>query len=240
MTDTLTEDLVATLEAMRRAERELFAGLDPALRDRPLRAGDWSPKDHQAHLSAWKRRQADRYAAVREGRPLPTGGGEHETDAINAELQATRADWSWVDIEREADEVSERLIGEIRASDPAAVRESGRLIAGTFGNGVLHGLTHFRWLQEAGIGVDAELTHRFAEEVDRLVRAESLPPGDRAIGLYDLACHLALSDQTDAARPLLAEAFRLDPELVTHARTDADLASLAGELDDLAAAGVES
>lgn len=52
--DPLVTELVAQLRETRDAERELFAALDPAVRDRPMRRGDWSPKDHQAHLTAWK------------------------------------------------------------------------------------------------------------------------------------------------------------------------------------------
>lgn len=60
MTDTLTTDLAATIDVTRRAERELFGGLDDATIHRAIRAGDWNPKDFQAHLTAWKARQADR------------------------------------------------------------------------------------------------------------------------------------------------------------------------------------
>ena len=52
--DPLIAALVDQLQAMRQAERDIFGGLDPQVRDRPLRPNDWSPKDHQAHLTAWK------------------------------------------------------------------------------------------------------------------------------------------------------------------------------------------
>ena len=59
--DTLAADLAATVEATRRAERDIFGGIDPVVRARPLREGDWTPQDHQAHLTAWKVRQAERF-----------------------------------------------------------------------------------------------------------------------------------------------------------------------------------
>ena len=62
MSTDLTGTLVALLRSMRDAERAIFGGLKPEFRDRPMREGDWSPKDHQAHLTAWKARQANRYA----------------------------------------------------------------------------------------------------------------------------------------------------------------------------------
>jgi hypothetical protein len=75
----------------------------------------------------------------------------------------------------------------------------------------------------------------FADEVEQLVRAEGIPALERAVGLYDVACFDALTGDLDAARPLLVEAFRLNPELVEYAPTDADLTALVGELDALAA-----
>ncbi len=85
------------------------AGWNPNVRDRPMREGDWSPKDHQAHLTAWKARQANRYAEARRGEE-PAEMSDDQIQAINTEQQAARADWDWEAISREADEVSERLI----------------------------------------------------------------------------------------------------------------------------------
>jgi hypothetical protein len=49
--DPLLASVIAHLRATRQAEREIFGSLDPEARDRPIRPGDWSPKDHQAHLT---------------------------------------------------------------------------------------------------------------------------------------------------------------------------------------------
>ena len=233
MTDTLTADLAATIEATRRAEREIFGALDGATLHRPIRPDDWSPKDVQAHLTAWKARQADRYAALREDRELPPPA--EEEDALNAAFREARVSWTWEAIVAEANQVADRLVEEIRAADPAALRASDRLIGGTFGNGVLHTLTHVRWLLEAGVPLDAARVQAFADEALPMVRAASLPDSDRAIGTYDLACFYALAGRPDDARPLLRDAFRLSPDLVDYGRTDEDLVSLADELDDLAA-----
>jgi hypothetical protein len=234
--DTLSADLAATVEATRRAERELFGAMDQAARERPLREGDWTPQDHQAHLTAWKGRQAERFDAAREGREIPPTTEGEETDAINAELQALRAGWAWNDLVREADETAQRLADGIRATDAQVIRDSNRLIGGTFGNGVLHALVHFRWLAEARTGIDEARIRAFAQEAERLVRVESIPDVDRAVGLYDIACHFALNDGLDEARDLLREAFRLRPDLIEYAPTDADLTALHGELESLASA----
>ncbi|MGH2457181.1 MAG: TPR end-of-group domain-containing protein [Candidatus Limnocylindria bacterium] len=235
MDDTrLHDDLVAMLRDMRQAERDVFGSLDPAVRDAPLRPGDWSAKDHQAHLTAWKARQARRYALFRAGQELPPVEGD-ETDALNAELQAARADWTWDGIVDEADQVGEQLIAEILATDPALIAGSERLLGGTFGNGAFHAMTHFGWLVEAGIGVDPGRVRRYLDEVSGLVRGGSLPEREVGTALYNIACVHAMAGELEAARSLLPEAFGLRPDLVDFARTDSDLTRLHAELDDLAA-----
>lgn len=234
MTDeSLTDAVAATVETARTAERDLFGGLDATVRERPIREGDWNPKDFQAHLTAWKSRQADRFAAVREGRDLPPMMDGDEEDAINAALRATRIDWNWSAIEEEADAVTDRLVGEIRRADPEVLRGSERLMSGTFGNGVLHTVTHVRWLLEAGVPLDRARVAAFEEEALRDVRARAIPEKARAVGIYDLACYHALSGSEDVARSLLREAFRMDPDLVEYSRTDDELVSIRDDLGSL-------
>lgn len=229
----LNSQLAATVDATRATERDLFGALDDAERLRPIRPGDWSPKDVQAHLTAWKGRQADRYAAVRgHGSPAVALEAEEE-DALNEELRAARATWSWPDVVAEADATAERLGSEVRRADPEALRASDRLIGGTFGNGVLHSLTHFRWLAEAGIPIEADSLDAFATRAAQLVRGAAIPDRDQAIGLYDIACFRVLSGAEGAARDLVREAFQLSPDLVEFAATDVDLISLRSELDSL-------
>ena len=172
MTDErLTDALALTIETTRTAEREAFGTLDAATLERPIRTGDWNPKDFQAHLTAWKSRQADRYAATREGRELPPPMDDQEEDAVNAELRATRIDWDWAAIVEEADATAERLSREVRQADAEVLRASERLLSGTFGNGVLHTLTHLRWLLEAGVPLDRARVAAFEDEALRVVSA---------------------------------------------------------------------
>jgi hypothetical protein len=232
--ENLTDALARTIDTTRGAERELFGGLDEAILERPIREGDWNPKDFQAHLTAWKARQADRFAAVREGRELPRPMEDQEEDALNAELRATRVDWDWAAIAAEADEVADRLTVEIRQSDHDVLRKSDRLISGTFGNGVLHTLTHVRWLLEAGVPLDRARVSVFEDDALRVVSDAAIPEKGRAVGLYDLACYHALSGSPDTARSLLRDAFRMDPELVEFSRTDEELVSIRDDLGRLA------
>ena len=233
MTDQLTSDLLEMLSIMRTAERDIFGALPADARERPIREGDWSPKDHLAHLSAWKGRQADRLAAARTGAELEEWQGED--DEINARLQSERAAWSWDETVADADAVHERLAAEISAIDPDLLRDGARLVDGTYGNGVFHAQQHFSWLQAAGIGIDERRVMAFAEDIERLVRRASLPDRDRGTAIYNTACFQSMAGRDDRARPLLREAFALRPELLEWARQDSDLATLSGELDALAA-----
>jgi hypothetical protein len=230
--DELVAALIAQLQAMRAAERQLFGALDPAIRDRPMRPGDWSPKDHQAHLTAWKARQADRIRT--RNLAQPPAGADRETDEINAELQALRADWSWERIAAEADDVSRRLEDEIRSAGGQVLLDSKRFVGGIFGNGPFHAATHFGWLVEAGVGMDAAAVEAFMDTEERLLAATSLPDSDRGAGIYNLACAHAVAGRLDRARPLLRDAFRLRPDLAEFAEEDQDLVELRGELSTLA------
>jgi hypothetical protein len=233
MSTNLTGTLVALLRAMRQAERDVFGGLPPEARDRPLREGDWSPKDHQAHLTAWKARQANRYAAARAGQE-PSEMSDDEIQSINDEQHAARADWDWDAISQEADEVTERLIREIADTDPDVIAGSERLIQGSFGNGPFHAMEHFGWLLQADVGADANRIAAFVDETQRLVGEGQLPDRDMAIATYNVACFQALAGNLDAARPLLRRAFKLDPELASWAKEDTDLTALRDELEELA------
>jgi hypothetical protein len=218
---------------MREAERDVFVALDPAVRDRPIRDGDWSPKDHQAHLSAWKGRQADRLAAARSGTQLEPW--EDEDDVTNARLQARTADWSWDAVSADADAAHERLVAEVRAADPDQVRSGDHLLDGTYGNGIFHAQQHFVWLQAAGIGIDDARVTAFNDDAERIVRRAALGERDRGTALYNMACFHAIGGRLDRARPLLREAFGLRGDLVEFAPGDPDLAALHGELETLAA-----
>lgn len=107
-------------------------------------------------------------------------------------------------------------------------------MSGTFGNGVLHTVTHVRWLLEAGVPLDRARVTAFEGEALRDVSASGIPEKPRAVGIYDLACYHALSGSPDIARSLIRDAFRLDPDLVEYSRTDEELLSLRDELIGLA------
>ena len=232
MSTDLTGTLVALLRSMREAERDVFGGLDPEVRDRPLREGDWSPKDHQAHLTAWKARQANRFADARRGEEPPEMSDD-QVQSINAEQQAARSDWDWDAISLEADEVNDRLIREITTTDPDELAKSDRLVQGTFGNGPYHAFEHFGWVQQADIGADDARIRAYLDETQQIVERGQLPERDAAAAAYNVACFQVLAGRLDDARPLLRRAFQLNPELAGWAKQDTDLTALRDELDEL-------
>lgn len=230
--DKLVSALVDQLRAMREAEREIFGSIEPEVRDRPIRPNDWSPKDHQAHLTAWKEIQAERLRALASGDAPPFTG--RETDEINAELQATRAGWAWEAIADEADKVTDELVAEIERAGPPTIRATEGLVGQIFGNGAAHALTHFGWLVQADIGVNAGRVAAFIDEHERQLDAPGLPDSDRGVGLYNLACAHAVAGRLDRARPLLRTAFTLRPDLAEFAKEDPDLVELRDDLSSLA------
>src|SRR5260221_13262205 len=107
--------LIEELQLARAVERDIFAVLDPVVRDAAPADGGWSPKDVLAHLSAWRQRETDKLAARREGRaepPLPATG----TDEINVVYHDQRAGWSWDRVASDAESTADGLLAEIGAA----------------------------------------------------------------------------------------------------------------------------
>jgi len=228
----LQDDITETLRATRSAEADIIATLPAEVRDGQRLDGGWSPKDIQGHLSAWKEIQAERYAAARLGDSVD--GPPGDLDAINAELHASRADWTWDQIAAEAEQVTARLIAEIETTDLATLTGSPQLLGGSMGNGASHSMEHLaRLARVTGIGDERVLS--FAREIEAIIRASAFPDPDKATFIYNQACYHALAGRLDEARGLLPEAFNLRPDLVEWAQQDSDLEALRDELAVLAA-----
>ena len=192
-------------------------------------------KDHQAHLTAWKARQANRYAEARRGEE-PAEMSSDEIQAINTEQQAARAGWDGEAISKEADDVSERLIGETSATDPEAlagseaarwrnVRQRARFTPSSTSAGSCRPAS-----APMRIGSPPIWTRRSGSS-----KVEDCRSGMRQPRPTTSACFQALAGRLDDARPLLRRAFQLNPELADWARQDTDLTALWTELDELTA-----
>lgn len=235
MTEPLTRPsalrtgLIDGILAARAAERDVLAALDPAMRDAPAPDGGWSPKDVQAHLSAWKRRTVARLRALRDGTDEPT---EVETDATNAIFHAERAGWSWSQVAADADATTDDLIAEIEAAADETLaldRISGTIM----GNGSEHTLTHLSPI--AGRAGLESRTLELADAITAIVDRGGWPPRAAAFARYNLACFHALSGNLDVARSFLRQALPEQEELRGYAPADDDLIALREEMPTLAA-----
>ena len=233
----LHDDLIEMLEATRAAEREIFALLEPSVRDAPGRIGDWSAKDLLAHLAAWRGVEAERLrTGTRELQPdMADGDAPAATDdEANARIQTRRASWSWEQVAAEAEASIDALEAQVRTTSGEDLSRADQLVAGIGANGANHAIAH---LGEAAAlaGDEAETRFRaFADRIEQILLRGRLPDRDAAVMLYNVACFDALGGRLDAARRLLRDAFKRRPELLDWAREDGDVATLHPELDSLA------
>jgi hypothetical protein len=226
----LRSALVAGLRAGRDAERHILAALAPVERDASAADGGWSPKDVQAHLSAWRSRQVERLVASREGREAPALEAP-ETDDMNAIFHARRAAWSWDEVVADADASADALIAEVDRAEPSTISED-RMVGSILGNGPEHVLAHLPKIA-ARVGL-LDRVDAVAATVAATVERGGWPPRSAAFARYNLACYHALAGRLDAARALLRVALPDQPELRELAPQDDDLIALRGELPDLA------
>ncbi len=235
MTDTtaLRAGLIDNLRACRAAEREIFGALDPVTRDALGPDGGWSAKDHLAHLSAWRNRQATKMAAAREGRDDP-GTPTEEIDSTNAIYHAERADWTWDQVVADADATADALIAEIDAASDEALADQ-KVLGPIMGDGPEHDLGHLGAIA-AGVGM-TDRVRALADRTQAMLDSGQWPDRAAAFARYNLACFRALSGDLDGARALLRQALPADEELRTLAPTDDDLIALRDELPALAAGG---
>ncbi len=229
--DPFKSSLINGLRAARAAERDVFATLDPTERDAVPPDGGWSAKDDLAHLSAWRRRQADKMTAIIDGQPesqLPADG----IDATNAIFHGERSGWSWDQVDRDADATSDALATAVQAAT-AEMLADPKIVGSIMGDGPQHDLEHLARVS-AGTGQEDRVL-QLADETRAMLDDGSWPAGPAAYARYNLACFHALGGRLDAARSLLSEALPGQDELRALAPNDDDLIALRDELPSLAA-----
>jgi len=225
----LRTGLIESLRACRAAEREVFAAIDPAERDAPGADGGWSAKDELAHLSAWRRHQADVMAARRESRaepPMPAS----DIDETNAAFHAARADWSWGRVDADADATADALIVEVRTASNATLFDP-KILGSIMGDGPEHELAHLGAIA-SGVGLEP-MVLELADGTRAMIDRGGWPPRSAAYARYNLACFHALGGRLDEARALLRLALPQDEELRTLAPGDDDLVALRSEIPSL-------
>ncbi len=225
----LRSSLIDSLRACREAERAIFGALDPAVRDAPGPDGDWSPKDHQAHLSAWRNRQATKMAAARAGLPEPALPAEG-VDATNAIFHAERAGWAWPEVVADADATADELIAQIEAASDEALADQ-KVIGSIMGDGPEHDLGHLGPIASIVGMTDRVLA--LADLTRAMLDRGDWPDRAAAYARYNLACFHALNGDLDTARALLRLALPGQDELLTLAPADDDLIALRDEIPTL-------
>lgn len=220
----LQRDLLALLEAVRRAEHDLFDALAETSGDEPVVEG-LRARDVRAHLAAWRSIEARRLlGTVRDEDPRP---GDPLDDA-NERIRAERADWSAERAAAEADASIDELADAIRASTNDALCECDQLAAGIGANGANHAIGHLSDI--ARLAGEEDRYARLANEVEEILGRSHLMPRDSGVMLYNLACHSGLTGRTDDAVRLLRTAFTRRADLREHASNDPDLASVRAQL----------
>jgi hypothetical protein len=230
----LQADLIAMLQATRAAERDLFAMLDSDAVTRPGAVGEWSAKDVQLHLAAWRAIEARRLDATLHGRPFDSADpSPHEpVDDSNAALNARHVKLGWTDAEREADASVDALIGVIGNSSNEILCECDGTTAGIGANGVNHAIAHLSDIATLAGGQQRYAV--LARQVEATLHRGHLPPRDSGVLLYNIACHHALSGELDEARRVLRTAFAQRRDLVDSAQDDPDLAAIRDDIASLA------
>lgn len=227
--DVLRAGLMSSIRACRDAERDIFGALDPAERDAPGPDGGWSAKDVQAHLSAWRDRQATKMAAEREGGTEPELGGT--TDEINAGFHAARSDWTWDRVSADADATAEALVAELAVATDAL--DDPAVLGSILSDGPEHDLAHLGPLAER-VGKNSDVLGLADRTLAMLDRGE-WPTRAAHVARYNLACYHAKAGNLDMARSLLRQVLPEAEDLRTLAPADDDLIALRDEIATLAA-----
>ena len=220
------------LRAMRNVERDLFERIPAEMRDAPGTIGEWSVKDVQAHLAAWRSVEARRIAA-RAGVHDPRHAADPPTtepiDESNAALHRRYANWTWDEVSREADASVDALVAAIERSSSDVLCEcDDGSVAGIGANGVNHAVGHLPEISD--LAGDRARFDAFADEIEAILGSAHLPPRDSGVILYNIACARALSGELDDARRLLRAAFARRHDLAELAPHDDDLIALREEL----------
>jgi hypothetical protein len=224
----LTSSLIEAISIARNTERDIFGTFDPVERDR-TGTDEWSPKDHQAHLGAWRRRQIEKMTALRTETPDP-GLPATDVDSSNAIFHAERSNWSWEEVYADAEVTSDLLMREVSAAGDSGLADS-ELLLSVVGNGPGHALEHLAAVSGA---VDARsAVVALAEALDALIDKGGWPSRSAAFARYNLACFHALAGRLDAARALLHRALPEQEELRELAPKDDDLLALRDELPNV-------
>jgi tetratricopeptide (TPR) repeat protein len=203
----------------------------------PDPSGRWAAKDHLAHLSWWRDRNARLVDAVRTGAEPPP---QVDDDTQNEIIYQANRDRPAAEIRAEARQSWDRIAAAIEACSEAdlmrphpQVKDQTLLDSGPANGGHIGIHLMFLYL-ELGDEPSAEAAMRWAYELETAAGADARA---RAYASYNLACFYGRVGRAGHALPLLRESFTAAPDLGDLARTDPDLDPIRGDREVAALLG---
>lgn len=217
------------LDHGKRAQLAFIDGLDATRRAEEGTYEKWCAKDSIAHMAYWQERLAQRVDALKNKREAPQSLQYEEANAAcfarfcERPFEQVHAYWS-----RSVEELHSavRTADEQLLVNPPADRPERPLWMDVVGTGYTHPQMHLsEYYTKLGL---PEKASRLWQEWGPVVAP--LDDGAEWQGTvhYNVACGLALANQTAPAITELKEALRLRPGLVSWVRQDPDLTSLRG------------
>lgn len=193
----------------------------------------WSAKDVVAHLTEWVVRLAhdlDLAEQPEATRAIPPN--YDNIDETNAEIYAQYQALSWdevlAEMKRSFAAVREYALAatDLELDNPHRVpwREGRPLWRMLVGTAVEHPILHLGYYH-IGQGNLSEAARLQETSASRLLELDDTPTW-RGAQTYNIACIQALSGQKEKSLVNLAEAFRLNPELIEWSKQDPDLVGL--------------
>jgi tetratricopeptide (TPR) repeat protein len=220
--------LIELIREIGREEQALFGNLAAVERSALGEADRWAPKDVLAHIAAWKERQAENFAAAARGEPQKR---YDDYESINAKEFQDFRDAPWEEIIQKADRANRRVLEQIESMSEEklqGLRENNDTEwQGILGTAYVHTVSHLGQIYaERG---KKDLAHKLAEQT--AAELLKLDDGRRWEGTvkYNLACHRALTGDTEQAIRGLREALALRPDLKEWSKEDTDFASIRSE-----------
>jgi tetratricopeptide (TPR) repeat protein len=207
--------------------RELEAReLTPLVNDEaPASPGQWTAKDHLAHIVAWREVAAAEFEALRTGVGPPDIS--NDDDLENAKIYERTHDMPAAALIDDSRHAWNALAAELeRASEADLAKPRARWPEETYGRVIVnHTLTHLA--EHLGYVHRDRRDEKAAEALARWARDQAAAtfPGERQEGVseYNLGCFYAVRGRAAEAIPHLRRGVELVPGLRDWAQQDSDL-----------------
>jgi hypothetical protein len=214
----------------RSVEVEFIDDLPATERDASGTAESWTAKDTVAHVAAWRTRGSERLVADSRGESLKE---ESEFDEANRLLYEKNRALSWDEVSKRSREAWSEFLKSLREtteavlSAPSGSAGSRPVWRRVTVDGGTHPVFHYsEYAIRHGRGPRAL---SWMEGLSaRLIDLDPAPEWQGVVH-YNMACHFALSGQSEPALESLRKSLQLNPGLREWANQDSDLTSLHGD-----------